>query len=243
MGTIVLTDAKSYLGEFNISGDLNQVNINYSADPQEDTAFGATFHTSKPGLRKAAIHQEGYVQFGATTTTVDGRLYSKFAVADVPISVAAEGGDAGEIAFFMKALEAHYNIGASVGEMLKFQVDTGPSGANVQLVKGTIMEDGKTARTVAGNSASRALGAVSATQKLHAVLHVLAFSGTSVVFKVRSAVTDFATITDRITFQTVTAPTSEDPTPVAGAITDTFWRVDWTGTFTSFNAVVIVGIQ
>lgn len=243
MATIVLTDAKSYLGEFNVSGDMNHITVNYGADAKEDTAFGATFHTNKPGLRKATIHQEGYVQFGATTTTVDGRLYSKFAVADVPISVAAEGGDAGEVAFFMKALEAQYNLGAQVGEMLKFQIDAGASGTNVQLVKGTIMEDGKTARTTAGNSSSRALGAVSATQKLHAVLHVLAFTGTNVVIKVRSAVTDFATITDRITFLTVTAPTSEDPVPVAGAITDTFWRVDWTGTFTSFNAVVIVGIQ
>lgn len=243
MGTIILTDAKAYLGEFDISGDLNQVDINYSADAPEDTAFGATYHTSKPGLRKAKIHHEGYVQFGSTTTKVDGRLYAKFATADVPISVAAEGGDAGEVALFMKSLETQYNFGASVGELLKFQVDCGASGANVQLVKGTIFEDGKTSRTSASNTATRTLGAVSATQKIYAVLHLLAFVGTNVTFTLKSAVTDFATVTTRFTFTQNTAVGSEFPTPVAGAITDTFWRFEWTGTFTSFSAVLIAGIQ
>ena len=243
MGTVVMTDAKAYMGQFDISGDLNKVDVSLSADALEDTAFGATFHTSKPGLRKAKFHQEGFVQFGATTTTVDGRIYSKFAVADVPVSVAAEGGDAGEMALFMKALHSQYNIGAGVGDLLKFQVDAEASGTGVQLVKGVIMEDGKTSRTIAGNTATRTLGAVSATQKIYAVLHLLAFSGTNVTFVLKSAVTDFATITDRITFTQNTAVGSEFPTPVAGSITDTFWRVYWTGTFTSFSAVVIAGIQ
>jgi len=244
MATIVLTDAKIYLDKFDISGDMNNVVAMVSADAQEDTAFGATFHTSKPGLRRGTIHGEGFVQFGSGVTTVDGRLYTNVGIADLPISVALEpGGDAGEKAVFMKAMEGAYNIGASVGELLKFQFDTMASGTDVQLVKGTIFEDGKTSRTTAGNTATRTLGAVTSTQKVYAVLHLLAFSGTNVTFTLKSAVTDFATVTTRATFTTATGTTSQYITPVAGAITDTFWRFEWTGTFTSFSAVLIAGIQ
>jgi hypothetical protein len=245
-GEIVLTDAKVYFAQYDISGDLNKVGIGITPDAVEDTAFGASYHTKKPGLLTAKATMEGYSKFNATANNaIDGRLWNNLSVVDIPFSVAAAGGDAGENGFFFKAMEAQYALGGSIGEMLKFQSSAEATGTGVQLVRGIIMEDGKTSRTTAGNSSVQTLGAVSATQNLYAVLHVFAFVGTDVTIKVRSAVTSFATITDRITFTSVNAATSQYAAPVAGAITDTFWRVDWTtvGGFTSFSAAVIVGIQ
>lgn len=244
MSTLVVTDAKIYLAQYDISGDLNQVSIKQTPVLLEDTAFGGTYHTSKAGLKRAEIHAEGYTQFGSGVTTIDGRLQSKFAVADTPVLVSPDGGDVGEVAYFMKSTMSTLNRGpVTVGELLKFQFDAVNSGAKGALVRGTLMEDGKTSRTSASNTATQTLGAVSATQRLFASLHLHTFSGTDVTFTVKSAVTDFGTITQRAAFTQNTAVGSEFITPVDGAITDTFWRIYWTGTFTSFSAVVAIGIQ
>lgn len=243
MGTVTLVDAKVYMGEFDVSGDLNQVKLAYSADSLENSAFGSLAHTKQPGAFNVMLHHEGYVQFGSTTTTIDGRLDAKLAVEGVPVSVAAEGGDAGEKGFFFKSLHHTLIRGGNFGELMKFQVDANANGADTQLVKGIIFEDGKTSRTIAGNTATRTLGAVSATQKLYAVLHLKAFVGTNVTFTLKSAVTDFATVTTRATFTANTAVGSQWIVPIPGPITDTFYRFEWTGTFTSFSAVLIAGIQ
>lgn len=209
----------------------------------EDTAFGAFYHTSKPGLQKAAVHVEGFTQFGTGVTAIDGRMRANFAIADVPVTVSPDGGDLGEVGYFLKSLMSSYNIGGPIGTLNKFQSDSSASGLGVQLVGGTIMEDGKTARVAGGNTVTQPLGAVGASQKLYACLHLLSFTGTNVTFVVESAATDFGTPTTRMTFTTNTATGSEILAPVSGAITDTFWRVYYTGTFTSFNAVITIGIQ
>lgn len=244
MATLVLTDAKVWLGEYNISSDLNQLGVTVAADALEDTAFGATFHTSKAGLRKASVNFDGYQQWGSTTTTIDGRVTAKFASAtDTPMTFAAEGGDAGEMAMFGKFLVPVFNQQGSVGELMKIHVEASSSGTNSQLVKGTIFEDSKTSRTTASNTSTVTLGAVTSSQKVYANIHVTAFSGTNVTFTLKSAVTNWGTPSTRATSATYTGVGSEYITPVAGAITDTFWRFEWTGTFTSFSAVLVAGIQ
>jgi hypothetical protein len=143
-------------------------------------------------------HIEGYSKFAdVEANAIDGRLYAPTIARTegLPISAAAAGGDVGENGFFFKSMLAKYSIGGSIGDLLKFQCDAEANGSGVQLVRGTIMEDGKTSRTIAGNTATQVLGAVSATQNVYAVLHLLAFVGTNVTFTVQSAVTDFATIT------------------------------------------------
>lgn len=246
MGTVVLTDAKLYCAQFNFSSDLNRINLTIGSKAVEDLTFGQTFETTKSGLRAGKIDYEGFVQYGSGS--IDDALTggaggtNRIGLDNVPVSAAAEGGNAGDVGFFMQARHAMIEQGAKVGEMLALKVNAEASGAGAALVRGTIMEDGKTARTTAGNSTARQLGAVTSSQKVYAALHVFAFTGTSVTFKVRSAVTNFATITDRIAFTAADGPGAQYAY-LAGAITDTFWRVDWTGTFTSFQAAVLVGIQ
>lgn len=240
---LVFRDAKVYLAQYDISGDLNNCKITRSADILENTAFGASYHTGQPGLKKAQAHIEGYTQFGTGQTTVDGRLTQSFALSDVPLTVSPDGGDLGELAYFMKSLESTYALGGQIGELVKFQSDHMASGINEALVEGTIMEDGKTSRVTASNTVTQNIGAVASGQRLFAVLHLLAFVGTNVTFVVKSAATDFGTPTTRLTFTQNTAAGSELLAPAAGPITDAFYRVFYTGTFTSFSAVIVIGIQ
>ena len=170
-------------------------------------------------------------------------LYTDIAVADVPMTVGAQTGADGEIAYFFKALLGEYKPGAAVGDMFGFQASGDDSGGD-GLIRGTIMGVG--AKTVTGTGSIVQLGAVSAAQKLYAALHVTAFASiTNVIVKIQSAtLVGFGSPTDRITFSTATGLTSQYATPVAGAITDQFWRAVWTITGAgSVSIVVPVGIQ
>ncbi len=245
MATVILKEARLYVAQFNLSGDLNQIKLVSAAIGKEDTAFGATYQTMKYGgaLIKTEMTGAGYAQSGSTS--VEDVIQGRVGTDEVLMTVAGEGGDLGESCRFFKGAFEVYDTNITIGEMHKFTFAAKNSGlgTNNPLVRGYIMEDGKTSRTGALNGATQTLGQVLAAQKIYSGLHLTAFVGTNVPFTLKSAVTDWATPTTRITFVQNTAVGSEYPTPVAGAITDTFWRIEATGTFTSFSAILVAGIQ
>lgn len=244
-GTAPLTDARIYLAQYDISGDLNQIAVSVTNDALPDETFGQVAHTKKPGLPTIKANISGFSKFNATAlNAIDGRIEGNLSVVDIPLTF-AKTGNIGENSFFFKSMLANFVRDGSIGQLLKFKCDAEATGTNVNLVRATIMEDGKTSRVAAGNSATQTLGAVLSTQKVYAALHVTAFVGTDITFTIKHATTDFATITGMTAFAQVTAPTSEYWLPVAGPITDTFFRVYWTtsGGFTSFSAIVSIGIQ
>lgn len=245
MSTLVFTDVKAYLDKWDISGDANKVKLTETVDTKEDSTFGFPWHTFKPGPRKVNLKMEGLEQFGTGQTTIDGRLQNKFAVGDVPIVISPDGGDFGEVAYMFNAISGQFERNLQWGELAKFTLDANNygNGSQIPLVRGFIIEDGKTLRSASGNSATLNLGPVAAGQKVYMTVLVLSCTGTNVTFTLKSAVTDFATITSRVTSTAIGAAIAEIETPVAGPITDTFWRVFWSSAVPSFNAVVFVGIQ
>jgi hypothetical protein len=84
-------------------------------------------------------------------------------------------------------------------------------------------------RTSDGNGTAVALTGPTATQRLYAALHVVAYDGfTNVVFKVQSDDNSgFSSATDRITFSTVTGVTDEFASVSGDLSTETHWRVTW----------------
>ena len=90
------------------------------------------------------------------------------------------------------------------------------------------------------------VGAVSATQYLYGALHVTADVFTSATVKIQSDATGAfsGAETDRITFGAVTGIDYEWATPVAGAITDAYWRAVVSAfSGTSMVYTVEMGIQ
>jgi hypothetical protein len=241
MPTQILRDAKLYFGGFNLTGDMNALALDYSADMQDDTVLGDDTKSNLAGLRIVQAHHEGLWNGGVGN--VDETLFNNIAIANQPMTIAPLTGADGELAYSFLSNLGKYSPGGSVGDIFKFSVSAEGSS---NLVRGTILLQG--AKTVTGNGVSRNLGAVSATQKLYAALHVVAVAGTNPTFDaiLKSAVTDFATITNRITFAQAVAIGSQWATPVPGPITDTFWRLDYVigGTAgPSFTVLVNVGIQ
>lgn len=243
MATLVFTNAKVLLAQYDIGGDLNQVSVEHGADPLDVTTFGATTRTRKAGLRLAKTSINGFWDANsAAPIKIDDNLWAGIGNASriLTVSPAAVLGDP---AYTYRATQAKYAPGGKVGDMLAFSCDV--EAASSPLVRGTLFLTG--AKTITGTSAIYNTGAAAAAQFLYAALHVTLVSGTTPTLDVtvKSAATGgFGTPTTRITFAQQTVANSVWATPVAGAITDAFWRVDYTigGTTPSFTFVIVVGI-
>ena len=243
MAAFVLDNAKLYVGGYDLSGDSHSINLVTSVEEKDSTTFGSAGYRSRlGGLRTFTLQGQGFVEYGVGEN--DAVLFANLGSTSSLLTVAADGGAAGEIGYFGQALHGRYESFDAVGEIMPFTTDFAGSGS---LIRGTILEDAGTARTSTGNGTARAIGAASASQKLYAGLHVLSVSGTTPVLTVKVQSDDasgFASPTDRVTFSAASAVGSQWATPVAGAIADTFYRVSWTisGTNPSFLFAVTVGI-
>jgi hypothetical protein len=242
MSIQVLTNAKLYIAGYDLSGDSNEIKLDYSAAMLNNTRFGGTTKISAAGLRDAGISGKGFWRADATPGNVgpDDVLWPLVgaAIASNPVVVTSPTGAAdGDPAYFLQAALASYPVGASVGDALPFEFSAQNYGA--ALVSGKIGATGSKAST--GTGTIYQLGAIAAGQKLFAAVHVLGITG-SVVVKIQSApAVGFGSPTDRITFNSTSAVGAQFGS-VAGAITDQYWRVSWTVTTGPANIVVAFGI-
>ena len=246
MGVFVLNDAKVWLDGYDISGRLNKLGLEYAAELQDATVFGNTTRVRQGGLKTVKASLEGFSDF--VNDGLDEQLESRLAVANTAFSASPDGGDEGEVAEFFRAILGEYRpLGASVGDMAAF-VASAEGSDGYGLVRGTVMHNATRTSTAAGTA--RQLGAVTSTQKLYAALHVLSASAgdTLDVIVESDNGSGFSSGTTRITFSQVSGgtPQAQFATPVAGAITDDWWRVSWTiagNGSESFQFVVVVGIK
>ncbi len=240
MAQLVLTSAGVWLDQYNLTGDLNSVALNYGAELQDSTVFGGTTRTRKGGLKTVTASMEGFHNAG--TGLSDEGLFDNIGVADVPMTMAPTKTE-GELAYFFKAILAEYSSGATVGEMFAFSVTAEAS--SMQLIRGTLMDDTTETTTDQGDAVQ--LGAVGATESVFAVLHILSASaGDTLDVTIDSDdVQNFGgTPETQITFTQVSDEGSQF-SESAGAVTDDWWRVDWTiagDGSESFEFVVAVGI-
>lgn len=245
MGIHVLKNQRALLGGYNLTGDANRLALSYEAQAQEAPAFTDDVEGSLAGLLMVQAQIEGYW----TAENTDKALYDAVGAVDVPLSFGAEGAGEGDRAFFFLAHVAQYQPTGQVGEVFRFsaQADAAQT-VNAKLVRGSMMHFAQ--RTGAGTSQTTGvqLGAVSATQHLYAALHCWAADGTTPTLDVKVQSDDnsgFTSAVDRVTFSQLTDIGSEWATPVAGAITDDYWRVHYTlgGTSPDFTFAVLLGIQ
>ena len=237
----VLTQCKLWVDGWDLSGDMRALALNYAAELKDNTTFGMTTRSRAGGLKLVDIQHEGLWSGGADL--VDEVLFNRIGLSDVPVSIGVETGAEGEVGYSFLSTFGEYAPGAPVGEMFAFTVSAESSG---RLVRGTILHNA--ARTVSANGTAFQVGAVSASQKLYATLPVIAASGSPPTLDVTvesDAASGFPSAVTQVTFAQKTAIGSEWATPVAGAITDDWWRVAYTiaGGGPSFTFIVIIGIQ
>jgi hypothetical protein len=240
MSSFVLTNSKLWLAQFDLSGDLSQMALKSGADAKDATTFGQTTRVRKGGLRSVMMQHEGFVNTG--TNLADEVLFNRIGTGLLPATISPTGGVEGDPAYSFLSELSRYEPGAEVGEMLAFSVE---GEAQSDLVSGKIMHNAT--RIGSGFGTAFQLGAVPVGKRLFAALHVVAASGPTPLLSVTvqsDNASGFPSTTIVGTFGAKTTTAFEWLTPIAGPITDDWWRVVWTitGTSPSFTFIAFVGI-
>ncbi len=240
MAKYVFTDGKVFLDGYDLSSNINAVTLDITADEVEVTTLqSGGFKERLGGLKDSNISMDGFFESGANKP--DALLGAS--VGNEIITTIVPDAGVGNIAYFLKSKLFSYNIFGAVGEVAPFTISKSQSSDIV--VRGTIAIDGSI--TASGNTSGAQLGAVSSTQNVYAAIHCYGVSGTStptITFKLQSDDnSSFTSPTDRATFTDITAIASEIK-KVSGAITDDYWRLNYTvtGTNPSFDIHATVGI-
>lgn len=243
MATFVSKDCKAWVGQYALHGRLNRIDLSDSTDALDETVFGADSRTHKPGLSVIAASYAGFFEADGTGA-VDDALQAVRGASNTIVSLAPTTGAVGERCFTFRAMHSEIQREGSIGELALINASAVASGGE-PLVPGYVLHNGT--QTATGTGTAVEVGAVGASQYVYAALHILTVSGTSPTLDVVVQSDDgsgMGTPTSRITFSQATAAGTQWATPVAGAITDTYWRASFTlgGTSPSFEFVLVLGI-
>lgn len=238
--TLVLTDALVLVNGADLSGQSNKVEVTASIDALDATTFAsAGWRENVGGLGEHVFEIGGFWQAGDAAKP-DDRLWAD--LGQVAAWTAAMEQAAGSVAYFGNVLSGSHQVGGDVGTLAPFTASGKGSG---RVVRGELLHAANVARTTTGTTTGVQLGALSASQAMHCALHVCSVAGTTptLVVKLQSAATQGGSYTDRITFTSANAVSSQ-LSSVAGAVTNTWWRVQYTiaGTTPSFLFAVAAGI-
>lgn len=238
MPSLVLTDAKLFIAGRDLSGQMNALALEYAADMLDATTFGVGTRVNAGGLKSVVANHQGLWD-ASTVNAPDPAIFDNIGVADVPVIIAPSPA-VGDTAFLFNAVHREYVPGGSVGELFSFSVAL-EGASNQQLTRGALLHNGSATGNVTGTAVQ--LGAVSALQRARAVLQVMSGTGAFTVLVQSASDQAFTTPNTRITFATVLTgtPVASESASVAGAITDTWWRITATNPNTR-NFAVAVGI-
>jgi hypothetical protein len=242
MATFILRDSKLWVDGFDMSGYKNKITLDAPIALKEHPRFGDTGQRRAAGLRSAALRASGYWDTALATFEPDKPYFDRIGSVDVPVSCAVQDSNEGSISYVFRAALSRYQPGAPVGEMLAFEV-TAEGSDGIGVVRATILANKNVAAGAAVNGTAFNVGAIGATQKAYAALHVLQV-GASLDVKIQRDTVGFPSPIDFITFAQKTAIGSEFAAPVAGPQTDDWWRIVYTSVGApNAKFVVLFGIQ
>jgi hypothetical protein len=244
MASLVLTNVKTFLGEYDISGFTNSVTLDYGAAALKDTRMGQTTEVNKGGLKTVSFRIGGFAD--PASAGMEAIAAGTIGTSELPITNSPAGGVVGDVAYFFRALSAKMTTFGPHGALMPFQGEAVGGGESMdRLVRGQVFVSAADLIIASGTSPIVPLGAVTAAQRVYAALHVIDPVGggaPTLTVTVKSAATaGFGGATARATFTLATGKTSQ-MVSAAGPITDQYWRVDY-AVFGSFPFIVVVGIS
>lgn len=252
MASFALTNAVILVGGYDVSSFTGSLDDLGGVVQMNDAPhFGSKGHMIRvPGLKSYMTALSGNADYASAAAVSRAFPLSGVGSQNVVSVLPNVSGTptAGDPCHFTRALNSSIQSpGGAVGDLATF---------NMGLTSDTAMVDGivlhpLASRTSTGTGTITAMTGPTASQYLFAGLHVGAVTGTSPTLDVivqSAALVGFGSPTTRITFSQATGSssyTSQWATPVAGAITDGFWRVSYTigGSATpTFPFAVVIGV-
>lgn len=241
MTTLALTNAFAYVHSHDFTGDSNQFGLTCEGEQLDKTTFRSNgWREFNMGLKTSALNLAGFWQAGADT--VDEYSFNALGVTGRVTTcgaVEAEGSPAG----MFQSMAHNFQWLGSIGENAPFSLQGGCSDG-VGVIRGQLAKEQGAVSATGATGTALELGAVSASQYLYATFHILGTPGTTITGVVESDdASNFPSATTRITFGPYTTAGGRWGTRVAGAITDTWYRLRITAVTGTFTIACAIGIQ
>jgi hypothetical protein len=231
-----------FVGPYALHGSLDKVTLTAAKAELASNRMGDVAECYVPGLQNPTLTAGGFWASDAVATSLEPdtiiypRINPTLEPVAWPVSLcppmapAATPGAGGNLVYTLVGKQYSFNPAqGSHGETLKYDVSTKASSAGGGLYRGTVVLPSASVSATTTGSAFQ-LGAVSATQKIVAVLHITAINGGSWVLTIESDNgAGFGTPTTRATFSAATTITTL-VVETNGAITDDYWRAVLTKT-------------
>ena len=243
----ILKNVRLFTGGVDVTGESNKLEFSGEVEEVDVTTFGDYDATTDRiwqvllgGEFKGKISGAGVIDTaGGIDAETHTRLGSKTAFV-----VGPDGAAVGALALVTDVLTTSRT---GFGERMKALPWSAGWSTNRAIARGVFAHPPGTARTATGNGTAVQHIAVPATGELVAAINVLSIAGTAtptITVKIQSSPDNtFAAPVDRITFDPATTVDGQVKR-VAGAITDTWYRAQWTisGTTPSFLFVAALGV-
>lgn len=244
MGKFTLKNVRPFANGADLTTRSNRFEINMEAESKDSTAFvptGDVWHEELSGIKSSSITGAGQWEAG-DLSMVDDSMFGLLGSIG-PLTLCPQTAADGAVAYLTAYNRSSYNLGGSVGDVIPW---SGNWNGTWAVARGAVIHT-PTVRTATGTGAVVQLPAVAAGQFLVGTLHVMSATGTtpSLTGTIKSAATvGFASPTTRLTFNAQTAIGGQ-VFRIAGPITDTFYRFDFTisGTTPSLLVMAAAGVS
>jgi hypothetical protein len=242
MAPVVLTDCIAWVGGYDFTTDSNSLTLDVSVEDKDSTVFGQSGWKSRVGgLKDVTSDLKGLWQ-SATLLAPDPQAFANLGVADMGQTYAATSTE-GSVAYFYQGLQPSYDLFGAVGEIAPFSIKSSCSNY-VGAIRGQVTPAKGNVSATGALGAGANLGAVSATQYLYGIFHVLGTPGTTVTAKIESDSTGAFSTPANVgsSFGPITTAGATWVTRTAGAITDTWFRFNVTAITGTFSIAGAIGI-
>jgi len=131
MATVIYTDAKFFLGGYNLSADHNEIGLDYSSEMLDVTTMGDSTRIRTGGLDTATVNGAGFWNGGSGNA--DEALFGLVGEDQKVLTLFPDGiveGTSTLKGYAMKSVLANYNIGNTVGDMMTFDLTAESAGTD-----------------------------------------------------------------------------------------------------------------
>jgi hypothetical protein len=241
MSKFILKNVRPFAGGADLTTRSNRFEIAMEAESKDTTAFvpsGDVWHEELPGIKTVTVDGAGQWEAG-DLSMVDDSMFGLLGSIN-PLTLAPAGAVDGSLAYLTAFNRQAYNLGGSVGDVVPW---SGHWVGSWALAKGIILHP-PAQRTATGSGTILQLPAGGRGTVARGTLHVTGVSGTtpSVTGTIKSAaLVGFGSPTTRLTFNAQTAIGGQ-VFRIAGPITDTFYRFDYTISGTTPNLLIMSAV-
>jgi hypothetical protein len=249
VGSFAANNVTTWFSGYDMTGDLNSTALAMSYEALGADVFQPATNTTPARVRSAGIEDVqldvgGFGEAGAGK--VDPAAIAALGGLSQPISNSHDGAESSP-AYLYRARTFTYETFGQVGELMPFRLTAsaarGTGLASVGAIRGRVLKTKANVAATGATGTAQQLGAVSAGQYLYAAFHVFSV-GTTITAVLESAPDNtFGAATTRMTFGPITTVGGTWGLRVAGAITDTWYRVRVTAITGTFSIACTAGFR